>query len=132
MKYLYNAIIPLLLILNFTACSKGKSEPPETDLVLNLGQTSSTGITQTMGSNYTFNVVVQSNMPSRGVTIKVDYVLDAGGAPVFSKSLTSTTPTTSVTITEIPFNEIGTVTVTVSSVSNSSNTSTSTFKLVRK
>lgn len=135
--------IKLSVLLFFMAfalvnCGKGGDDTPSTPAEANLAISldpdpgSTTTPVKATGSTYTFNVVIKSAVPPQGVTIKVDYVKDNGGAVVFSETKTSTNATTSFTITNIPFNEVGTVTVLVTSVSKPSNTATQTFKLVRK
>src|SRR5687768_16559350 len=125
-------VLLLVLVSSCDSCKKDKPEPPqEANLVVRLNPEPLSGLNQTMGSTYAFNVVVQSAMPAQGVTIKVDYVKDSGGS-VFSHTQASKAVETPVTITGIPFNQVGTVTVVVTSVSKPANTVTKTFKLVRK
>ncbi|ANE51470.1 hypothetical protein [Flavisolibacter tropicus] len=128
----------LLFFMAFALVNCGKSSddtttPAESNLVISLDPDpgSSTTPVKATGSTYSFNVVIKSAVPPQGVTVKVDYVKDSGGS-VFSETKTSTNATTSFTITNIPFNEVGTVTVVVTSISKPSNTATQTFKLVRK
>jgi len=121
------------MLLTLTSCSKGgdKPEVQEAALVVKLDPEPAGGLNQTMGTEYKFNIVVQSEMPAQGVVIKVDYVKDSGGS-VFSQILTTTNATSPITITQIPFNEVGTVTVGVVSVTKPTNNVMKTFKLVRK
>ncbi len=125
-------VLLLVLVSSCDSCKKDKPEPPqEANLVVGLNPEPVSGINMAMGTSHTFKVVVQSTMPPQGVTIKVDYVKDSGGS-VFTHTQPSTTLETPVTITSIPFNQVGTVTVVVTSVSKPTNTVTKTFKLVRK
>jgi len=128
----------LLFFMAFALVNCGKNgedtpTPAESNLVISLDPDpgSSTTPVKATGATYSFNVVIKSAVPPQGVTVKVDYVKDSGGS-VFSETKTSTNATTSFTITNIPFNEVGTVTVVVTSISKPSNTATQTFKLVRK
>lgn len=125
-------VLLLVLVSSCDSCKKDKPEPPqEANLVVRLNPEPVSGLNQAMGAAHTFKVAVQSVMPAQGVTIKVDYVKDSGGS-VFSHTQTSPASETPVTITGIPFNQVGTVTVVVTSVSKPANTVTKTFKLVRK
>ena len=125
-------VLLLVLVSSCDSCKKDKPEPPqEANLVVKLNPEPTTGINQAMGTSHTFKVMVQSAMPPQGVTVKVDYVKDSGGS-LFSHTQTSSALEIPVTITSIPFNQVGTVTVVVTSVSKPSNTVTKTFKLARK
>jgi hypothetical protein len=86
------------------------------------------------GASYPFNVVVTSTMPTLGVEVKVHFRRDSDGTLIANNdytfnSLNSTIP---VTISNMPLNEVGTVTIQVTSKSKATNTITKTFKLVRK
>lgn len=122
------------ILATLISCSKGGSDKPEVQeaaLAVKLDPEPTGGLNQSMGTEYKFNVVIQSEMPAQGVAIKVDYVKDSGGS-VFSQILTTSNATSPITITQIPFNEVGTVTVSVASVSKPTNNVVKTFKLVRK
>ena len=103
----------------------------EQDLVVALDPTPGT-LVQNMGSTYNFKVLVQSQMPPQGVTVSVIYRQDSDDVIVFSQNYTTTTSPLDVSITNMPFNEVGTVTVVVTSKTKADNTVTKTFKLVHK
>lgn len=115
------------------SCKKKKPEPPagESNLVISLDPAPS-GRVNVSGTTYDFRVKVDSPMPAQGVKVNVTYKKDDGGAVVFSREYTTTTSPLNVQITDIPFNEVGTVTVVVTSKTKSDNTQTKTFQLVRK
>lgn len=106
----------------------------EEDLVvaLNPNPGSPTTPVITLGASYDFNVLVQSQMPPQGVTVNVAYRQDSDNTLVFGQEYSTTTSPLPVTITNIPFDEVGTVTITVTSKTKADNTVTKTFKLVRK
>lgn len=104
----------------------------EQDLIVALDPDSGSAIARTLGTTYDFNVLVQSAMPPQGVTVSVVYRQDIDNAVVFSQNYTATTSPQPVRITNIPFNEVGTVTLIVTSKGEPDNTVTKTFKLVRK
>jgi hypothetical protein len=103
----------------------------EQNLVVALDPTPGT-LVQTLGTTYNFKVLVQSQMPAQGVTVSVVYRQDSDDTIVFSQNYTTTTSPLDVAITNIPFNEVGTVTIVVTSKTKTDNTVTKTFKLVRK
>lgn len=130
-------LLSFLLVIAFSDCGKGSGgeEKPveqEANLVVGLNPEPSTGINQALSTSYTFNVLVQSTMPSQGVEIKVSYVKDSDGASIFSQTLTSSLASAQITINNIPFNQIGTVTVVVTSKTKATNTVTKSFKLIKK
>ena len=110
----------------------GDEMPVEQNLVVALEPEPESALVKTFSTTYNFNVLIQSLMPRQGVTISVEYRQDSDNSVVFSRNYATTTSPQPVTITNIPFNEVGTVTVTVTSVTKSDNTVTKTFKLVRK
>jgi len=118
------------------ACKKDKPKPQPGEQVLRVSlepePSSSTTPVVSAAANYSFRVKVESQMPSQGVTVDVVYRQDSGGEVLFSETYTTTTSPQNVTITNLPFNEVGTVTVVVTSKTQSSNTQTKTFKLVKK
>lgn len=136
LNLLYSLLIALFC---FSACGKGGSDdntpPPaaaEENLVVSIDPDAGGTIAKALGASYDFKVVVSSKMPAQGVDVSVTYKKDADGAVVFSQNLQTTFSPLNVTINNIPFNEVGTVTVVVTSKSKAANTVTKTFKLVRK
>ena len=60
------------------------------------------------------------------------YRKDSDNTVIFSQTLQTTSSPVNFTVTQIPLNEIGTVTVEVKSKSKPTNVATKSFKLVRK
>jgi len=122
----------LAVVLGSCYGDLGDGVPVEQNLVVALEPEPGSALVKTFSTAYDFNVVIQSLMPRQGVTIRVEYHQDSDNSVVFSRNYATTTSPQPVTITNIPFNEVGTVNVTVTSVTKSDNTVTKTFKLVRK
>ena len=142
-------IVRSFLLLSFfawviAACSKssggngGGTPPPvaEENLVvaLNPDPGSTTTPVRSTSATYSINVVIQSKMPSLGVEVKWTYKKDSDGSLISGSSnpITATASPVTVTITNLPLNEVGTVEIVVTSRAKPSNTVTKTFKLVRK
>jgi hypothetical protein len=134
MKFIIKTFFVSLFAVWLTGCTVDTgSEDFEQDLLVALNPDA--GVTtpvRTLGTTYDFNVLVKSHMPQKGVTVTVVYRLDSDNTVAFTQTYTTTTTPLAVTITDIPFNETGTVAVTVTSVARPSNTTTKTFRLVRK
>ncbi len=135
MKLIIKTLTYLLLSVLITSCDsckKDKPEPPqEAALVVTLDPVPVT-LVQTLGTTYNFKVLVESQMPSQGVTVSVVYRQDSDNTVVFSQNYDMTASPLNVSVTNIPFNEVGTVTVVVTSKTKTDNTVIKTFKLVRK
>jgi len=119
------------------ACGKDKDKPQppqEAPLVVSLDPAPSNSTTpvQTLTASYSFKVKVDSQMPTQGVTISVVYKQDSDNQVVFTQNYTTSASYQVVNVTNIPYNEVGTVTAVVTSKTKSDNTVTKTFKLVRK
>lgn len=111
----------------------GLEIPGEENLVVTLNPDPGMALVRIPGSTYDFQVNISSKMPPQGVQVAVVYTKDAPPNPViFSQTYTITNSSLNVTITDVPFNEIGTVTVTVTSKTKPSNTVTKSFKLSKK
>ncbi|ANE51630.1 hypothetical protein [Flavisolibacter tropicus] len=134
MKLLIRTLFAGLLAFWLSSCygDLGGDDLGEQNLVVALDPDAGSAIARALGTTYDFKVLVLSKMPPQGVTVNVVYRQDLDNAVVFSQNYTTTTSPQHVTITNIPFNEVGTVTITVASKSRPSNTVTKTFKLVRK
>jgi hypothetical protein len=104
----------------------------EQNLVVALDPDTGNTLVKTFSTAYDFKVLVKSQMPRQGVTVSVVYSQDSDNSVVFSQTYNIEASPLNVQVTDIPFNEVGTVTVTVTSKSSPSNTVTQTFKLVRK
>ena len=134
MKFLIRTLLASLLALWLCNCTTPDlgEEGMEQNLIVALDPDAGSAMARTLGTTYDFNVLVKSVMPTKGVTISVVYRQDIDNAVVFSQSYTTTNSPQHVTITDVPFNEVGTVTVIVTSKGEADNTVTKTFKLVRK
>lgn len=133
MKLLIKTLFVSLFAVWLSSCYGGLGEGiGEQNLVVALDPDAGSTLVKTFGTTYDFKVLVKSTMPPQGVTVSVVYRQDIDNAVVFSQNYTTTTSPLNVTITNIPFNEVGTVTVIVTSKSKTDNTVSKTFKLVRK
>jgi hypothetical protein len=133
MKLLIKILFVSLFAVWLSSCYGDLGEGiGEQNLVVALDPDAGSTIARTLGTTYDFKVLVKSTMPPQGVTVSVVYRQDIDNAVVFSQNYTTTTSPLNVTITNIPFNEVGTVTVIVTSKSKTDNTVSKTFKLVRK
>jgi hypothetical protein len=101
-------------------------------LQVSLDPDPSSSLVRIFSTSYDFKVGVQSRMPVQGVTVSVVYRQDSDNAVVFSQSYSTSETPLAIRVTDLPFNEVGTVTVVVTSKASSTNTVTKTFKLVRK
>lgn len=115
-----------------TGCYPDMGNEVEQNLQVALEPTPGATIQRTLGTTYDFRVLVQSVMPQRGVDVNVVYRQDSDNQVVFNQNYFTASSPLNVTIINIPFNEVGTVTITVVSKSKPDNTVTKTFKLVRK
>jgi len=132
MRLLLNIIIAGMFAFVLTGCYADMGEDDERPLVIAIDPAAGATFQRTMGTTYDFKVLVESVMPPRGVDVNVVYRQDNNNQVVFNQNYSTTTSPLNVTITNIPFNEVGTVVVTVVSKSKPVNTATKTFKLVRK
>ncbi|HEX2536239.1 MAG TPA: hypothetical protein VHK69_21005, partial [Chitinophagaceae bacterium] len=104
----------------------------EANLTITLTPDVGATIAKALGTTYDVRVNITSAMPPQGVEVTVIYKKDSDNSVVFSQTQRSSANQINFTITNIPFNEVGTVTVTAKSVSKPSNTATASFKLTRK
>lgn len=132
MKILLNTIIAGLFALVMTGCSTETGIGDEQTLNVLIDPLPVGAFQRTFGTAYDFNVLLKSIMPARGVDVTVVYRQDIDNQVIFNQQYYITKFPMDVTVTNIPFNEVGTVTVTLTSKADPSNTVTKTFKLVRK
>lgn len=127
-------LVAASMMLFSTACNDGGNKPTEVEenLAISIDPDPGSAIATALGATYTFKVAITSKMPTQGVDVSTTYRKDSDNSVIFSQTLQTTTSPVNVTITGIPFNEVGTVTVEVKSKSKPTNTATKTFKLVRK
>lgn len=133
MKLLLKTIYVALLAVMITGCYKDNEDNvTEKALTIAVNPDPGSTIARTLGTTYDFQVAVTSPMPPRGVDVTVEYRLDSDNSIVFSQNYSMTTSPLPVLISNIPFNEVGTVTVTAVSKTKRTNTASQFFKLVRK
>lgn len=122
------------LMLFSSACNDGGNKPTEVEenLVITLNPDPGTAIATAFGSTYSFEVNITSKMPPQGVDVTATYRKDSDNTVIFSQTLQTTSSPVNFTVTQIPLNEVGTVTVEVKSKSKPTNVATKSFKLVRK
>jgi hypothetical protein len=132
-----NKVFPFLITaMLLTACDSCKKNPEvvqEQSLQIRLDPPATAPV-RTTGPTYAFKVILESSMPERGIDLDVTYKKDADQSTIFNQRYTATSAASpvDVTITSIPFNEMGTVTVTATSKSTATNTTNKTFSLARK
>jgi hypothetical protein len=128
---------PLLLLALFFSfaflnCTPDQPKEEEQALVIAIDPDTGTTLAKAFGSTYSFKLVISSKMPEQGVSVDVDFKKDLDNTVVFSQSLSTTSAATDITISNLVFNEPGTVTINVKSKTKGTNTAQKTFKLVRK
>jgi hypothetical protein len=132
-----NKIFPILLtallLTAFDSCKKKPEGVQEQSLQIRLDPPATAPV-RTSSTTYAFKVFVESTMPERGIDLDVTYKKDTDQSIIFNQRYTATSAASpvDVTITGIPFNEMGTVTVTATSKSTATNTTSKTFSLARK
>lgn len=131
----------LLLIFLFAAvsigCKKGSSgggggTVTEDPLSIAIDPDPGNSIAISLGTNYSFNILIQSKMPAQGVSVDISCKKEIDNSVVFSATLQSTTSTVPVIISNLPFNEVTIVTINVKSKSTPTNTASKTFRLAKK
>ena len=137
MRIIKYILLLLVFIAISTGCKKsatggGGGVVNEENLIITIDPDPGNTIAQSLGSNYTFNILVQSRMPALGVTIEINCKKESDNTAVFSQSLQSTTSPVMATINGLPFNEVTIVAITVKSRSTTTNTASKTFRLVKK
>ncbi len=138
MRVIKNILCILVFIFLSTGCKKSSSGGgggggvTEENLIIALNPDPGNTIAQSLGSDYSFSILVQSRMPALGVTIDISCKKESDNSVVFSQTLQSTTSPIPVTIIGLPFNEVCIVTINVKSKSTATNTASKTFRLVKK
>ena len=138
MRVIKNILCILVFISFSTGCKKSSSGGGggggvnEENLIIALNPDPGNTIAQSLGSDYSFSILVQSRMPALGVTIDISCKKESDNSVVFSQSLQSTVSPVSATINGLPFNEVTIVTINVKSRSTATNTATKTFRVVKK
>jgi hypothetical protein len=133
-------LLPILalLVISFTACKKknsntGDPAPQEEGLSVTLVNVTEGQYTAAPGSTYTFQVKINSAVPSQGVTVVVTAITDPGGI-LIPQNLIAPSKDGTIDVNLIGLEPIRTVKVTVviTSVGKSNNTVTKTFWITNK
>jgi hypothetical protein len=136
-KWMACSFVIGLISFGLLSCSKGGDNssvppPPPTEENLRIS-TNASGLNVLAGSQFDFNVVVESRMPEDGVTIT--YVVrgetDNQDYPQ-GPAIDSKTATTGLRINSLPRQKFCVCTITVTSKSKPSNTATTNFRVVYK
>lgn len=127
-----------LLVISFTACKKknsntGDPAPQEEGLSVTLVNVTEGQYTAAPGSTYTFQVKINSAVPSQGVTVVVTAITDPGGILIPQNLIApSKDGTIDVNLTGLEPIRTVKVTVVITSVGKSNNTVTKTFWITNK
>lgn len=137
MRIIKYSLLILVFIVAGTGCKKSPSGGGggvinEENLIIAIDPDPGNTIAQSLGSNYSFNILVQSKMPTLGVTIDISCKKESDNTVVFSQSLQSTISLVNATINGLPFNEVCIATINVKSKSTATNTALKTFRVVKK
>src|SRR3954468_19144427 len=133
-------LLPVLamLAISFTACKKknsntGDPAPQEEGLSVTLVNVTEGQYTAAPGPTYTFQVKINSAVPSQGVTVVVTAITDPGGI-LIPQNLIAPSKDGTIDVNLIGLEPIRTVKVTVviTSVGKSNNTVTKTFWITNK
>ncbi len=140
--------IAFLLILTFSACSKGGDSPSpsptptppvvvsESDIAFKVdiagSEVNYTNVFAVVGTSIVINANITSTLPKDGVTIDVSVKKKSDNTVVFSTNTSSSAASNPVTITGLVPGVLCVTTVTVTSKSKSSNTLTKTFDMASK
>ena len=123
------------------ACSKGDSPAPtpnpptptpEATIVFTIDPDPGTGIYASLGASQSMTVNISSTIPSTGVTVDVKTTKDSDGSTVSSSSVASTTAKNTISIDNLVSGVLCTTTVTVTSKSKADNNASKSFKIARK
>ena len=123
------------------ACSKGDSPAPtpnpptptpEATIVFTIDPDPGTGIYASLGASQSMTVNISSTIPSTGVTVDVKTTKDSDGSTVSSSSVASTTAKNTISIDNLVSGVLCTTTVTVTSKSKADNNAAKSFKIARK
>jgi hypothetical protein len=136
-KWVACSLLIALTVIGISSCSKGSDSgstppPPPTEENLRIS-TNASSLNVLAGSQFDFNVVVESRMPADGVTIT--YVVrgetDNQDYPQ-GPAIDTKTATTGLRISSLPRQKFCVCTITVTSKSTPSNTATTNFRVVYK
>ena len=128
------SIIKSFLILSvvvYTSCSnKGSSGPPADQPIVfshNAG-----AATQNPGATMPFTVTLTSAMPASGIKVDVTTVTEVGGTAVSNSTVSGSSASVNMSVTNLPRQVWCVTTVKVSSAGTPSNSATQIFRVVYK
>jgi uncharacterized protein YcfL len=122
------------------ACSKSADSPaptppaptPEATIAFSIDPDPGTAIFASLGASQSIAVNISSTLPTTGVTIDVKTTKDSDGSTVSSSSVASNTAKNMVSIDNLVSGVLCTTTVTVTSKSKADNSALKSFKIARK
>jgi hypothetical protein len=132
-------LLPILTLLavTFTSCKKnpkaGEPAPQEQGLEVALTDVVASQYNAAPGSTYTFGVKVTSEMPAKGVIVKVKAETEAGAMDIPQDAIAPTMGNPiSVSLKGLKALQTVKVTVTITSVSQPNNVTTTSFFITNK
>jgi len=131
MRNVFISLLVVFILLATTGCEKNPpSQKAEENILIS---TDAGSLTYTPGSNFNFNLMVESVMPVAGVRIAFE-VKGETDNQVYPQgpAIETTNKTTPITITKLPRQKICVCTITVTSKSKPTNTATTSFRVVYK
>jgi len=122
------SFIVAAMVLTTLGCKKSSTPPPpEQDLIIS---TDAASYTITAGPDFTFNLKVESLMPTGGVSIEYTVQSEIDGQKYPQPSPVNTySNNTRITISGLPRQKICICTITVTSKNTSTNTATTGFRV---
>ncbi|MFM1756116.1 MAG: hypothetical protein RL621_1058 [Bacteroidota bacterium] len=119
--------------LVFVACSKSEDSPAPTPPAPTPEATIAFSIDpDSLGASQSIAVNISSTLPTTGVTIDVKTTKDSDGSTVSSSSVASTTAKNTISVDNLTAGVLCTTTITVASKSKADNSALKSFKIARK
>jgi hypothetical protein len=126
--------------LVFVACSKSEDSPaptppaptPEATIAFSIDPDPGTTIYASLGASQSIAVNISSTLPTTGVTIDVKTTKDSDGSTVSSSSVASTTAKNTISVDNLTAGVLCTTTITVTSKSKADNSALKSLKIARK
>lgn len=131
MNKIHFVLLTGLLLLLMPAC-KGDELPGEGEEKL-VVTTDAAALNMVTGPSADFNLIIQSKMPPNGVWIRVEVRGESDNLGYYlSPQIQSMSPTTNITVANLPKQKICICTVKVTSKSSAANSSSASFRIVYK